>query len=421
MSFPLDITSLSQKERDHITTNLQVRQELTEKQKQYNTKPKIHKTYKRLGTKILLPMRYVKNELNRECKYEKPKMYGKFHGKLEPEQKKIVKEAIIHLNDYRTTVISAAVGIGKTVMSIYLTIHSKMRAMILCHRKVLLNQWKKEIEEFTNAKVQIVTSKDKIDTDVQFILLTPTTVASRNYTEFSDFGVCIVDELHAICTQSLSQCFYYIFPTYLIGLSATPYREDGMDGIIHTYYGRHLIYRELKRKHNVYQIFTDFQPTIERAVNGTMNWNTVLKTQAESSERNSLIAKIIKKYKDLNFLVLVKRISQGEEILRLLEGETTTSLLGTQDTYDKDARILVATFQKVSAGFSHKKLNALMLCADTVQYFIQTLGRVFRTKEVVPTVFDIIDNQTVLKNHAKVREKVYNQVGGVIKSKSLKI
>lgn len=421
MSYPIKLDTLTQSQRNDISKALIVRQKLTPQQERFNMKPKIHKTYTYVKDNVLLPMKYVTSTLKRDCIFNKPKIKNKFKGNLRDDQKKVVKECISHLNKHKTSVISANVGMGKTVIGIYLSIYSKLKTIVLTHRVILLNQWKEEIENFTTSKVQIVETNTKIDKNSQFLLMNAANVPKRKYSEFIDIGMCIVDELHTICTASLSKSLYYISPKYLIGLSATPYRDDGMDGIINVYFGEHRIHRELKRKHKVYQLFTNFKPEVENMTNGTINWNSILNSQAKSEVRNKFIVNIILKYPELNFLVIVKRVSQGEELMRLLKDHNPTSLLRNQDTFNKKSRILIATSQKVSAGFSHKKLNALMLCTDIVQYFIQLLGRVFRTREVEPIVFDIIDDHPILKRHACSREKVYLDVGGKIKSRNVKL
>ena len=49
---------------------------------------------------------------------------------------------------------------------------------------------------------------------------------------FSKIGFVIIDEIHAIMAESLSESMFYVSPRYLLGLSATPTRPDGMDGLL---------------------------------------------------------------------------------------------------------------------------------------------------------------------------------------------
>ena len=54
----------------------------------------------------------------------------------------------------------------------------------------------------------------------------------KNFDTFKCIGTLIADEVHVMATGKLSQAFYYVQPRYCLGLSATPYRSDGMDELV---------------------------------------------------------------------------------------------------------------------------------------------------------------------------------------------
>lgn len=66
-------------------------------------------------------------------------------------------------------------------------------------------------------------------------------------------------------------------------------------------------------------------------------------------------------------------------------------------------------------GFDHPKLDALIIAADLQEYFIQYLGRVFRTETVCPMILDLVDDFGVLRKHYYTRRRVYLDHGGAIK------
>jgi superfamily II DNA or RNA helicase len=152
--------------------------------------------------------------------------------------------------------------------------------------------------------------------------------------------------------------------------------------------------------------------------NGRINWGVVLDSQANNVSRNQLIIRIIRKFPDRNFLVLVKRVSQGEYLVNELKkiGENVTSLIGDNQEFDVNSRILVGTCQKVGVGFDHSKMDTLLLGADLEEYFVQYLGRVFRTQEGTPIIFDLVDNNSLLTKHFATRRKIYQDHGGIVKN-----
>ena len=114
---------------------------------------------------------------------------------------------------------------------------------------------------------------------------------------------------------------------------------------------------------------------------------------------------------------MVKRVEHGQYIKDCLEklGEKVTSLLGKQQEFDKEARILIGTNSKIGTGFDHPRLDTLLAAADMVSYYIQFIGRVMRRKDVEPIIFDLVDNHPTLKKHFEKRSNVYSKHGGEIK------
>jgi superfamily II DNA or RNA helicase len=116
-------------------------------------------------------------------------------------------------------------------------------------------------------------------------------------------------------------------------------------------------------------------------------------------------------------MVICKRVSQIVYLEKRLTElkESFDALHGKKREYDKEARILIGTCQKLGVGFNQPRINTLLLAADFEAYFIQTLGRSMRTPEVKPIIFDIVDKNSLLQKHWKTRAKVYIEHGGKIK------
>jgi superfamily II DNA or RNA helicase len=189
-----------------------------------------------------------------------------------------------------------------------------------------------------------------------------------------------------------------------------------MDALLDVYFGKEKITKQLFRRHMVYQIDTNLEPEIKLNQNGIVDWSSVIDFQSNSVIRNSIILKIVETHSDRKFLILCKRISQVKYLRDKLEEqkENVSTLIDGETHYDPECRILIATFQKCGVGFSKDDLNALILAADVEEYFIQYLGRVMRTEEGEPLIFDLVDSNKTLKRHWGVRKKVYLECGGKI-------
>ena len=304
-----------------------------------------------------------------------------------------------------------------TITSIYIACKIRLRTLILCHRIVLVNQWKESIQRFCpDAKVQILSSKTKMQ-DADFYIMNAANVPKHDRDFYKSIGFLVVDEVHIIMAEKMSHCMRYITPRYALGLSATPYRTDGLDVLLDMYFGTHKIVRKLFRKHVAYRIDTGFKPEVKLNRMGKVDWGSVLESQCSNQDRNELIVSIVKFFPDRIFLVLCKRVDQANYLVDRLveEGEDVTSLIGSNQVFERSSRVLVGTVQKTGVGFDHPRLNSLILASDVEQYFVQYLGRVFRREDTVPWIFDLLDDYPLLKKHYNTRRGVYSEHGGLVK------
>jgi superfamily II DNA or RNA helicase len=281
-----------------------------------------------------------------------------------------------------------------------------------------MKQWQTAINHFCpQATVQILAPKCEMK-DVDFYIINAVNVPKHTRAFYKEIGILVVDEAHLIMAEKLSQCMRYIIPRYVIGLTATPYRTDGLDVLLDMYFGKYKIIRKLFRKHTVYRIDTGFKPEVKLNKMGKVDWGSVLESMCSNEPRNELIIKVIKYFPDKVFLVLCKRVNQANYLVQRLEeeGQDVTSLIGSNQEYEQKSRILVGTVQKCGTGFDHPRLNSLILASDVEQYFVQYLGRIFRTQEGEPTIFDLVDDFPILLKHFRTRNAVYVEHGGICKS-----
>ena len=373
--------------------------------------------------KVCLPFAYAVRvqKIPRPPRDSFPTTHVKFQGKLRSEQKEVRREAVNCLNKKGSVIVSAYCGFGKTICAVHMAAGIGFPTLIIVNKIVLMKQWRESILKFCpKATVHLVTPKST-KKEGDFYIINAQNVEKKGKKFFSDVGLVIVDEAHMIMAETLSKSLQYVYPRYLIGLTATPYRPDGLDILLQLYFGRHKIVRKLHRAHTVYKVDTGFIPKVERTIQGRVNWGSILDQQANSVHRNNIIIDIIEKHPDRNFLVLVKRVSQGEYLIEKLKDSevTVTNLIGSNQDFETEAQVLIGTCQKVGTGFDHPKLDTLILAADVQEYFIQYLGRIFRVKDSEPIVFDLVDSNGILRKHYATREKVYKSHGGVIHPWSL--
>lgn len=369
------------------------------------------------GNDLYVPFGY-KKDFPRPERKDLPTIDVECVAQLREKQKVVRKEAIDYLNQTGSVIIASHVGFGKTCIAINIATKLKLKTLVVCNRIVLIKQWKEAIQRFCpKAKIQILTSTSNFEEDKEFYIINAVNIPKHSRQFYSKIGILIIDEAHLILAEKLSHCMRYIVPRYMIGLSATPYRHDGLNALFDLYFGVNKIVRKLFRKHIVYKVSTGFEPEVKLNAMGKIDWSYILESQCSNTERNELIIKILQFFPERTFLVLCKRVEQAKYLLKRLEEEKedVTSLIGSNQTYEQSSRILVGTIQKTGTGFDHPELNAMILASDVEQYFIQYLGRVFRREDTEPIIFDLVDKLPLLVKHYRTREQVYTEHGGEIK------
>jgi len=156
-----------------------------------------------------------------------------FKGTLKDFQKPVICTILEH----EEGTLCSPTGSGKTIMALYLIAQRQQPALIIVHTKELLDQWKDRIETFLGIQ------KDNIGQfgDGQKWVGEKITVALiqtlRKIKKLPEIGHLITDECHRIPGTTFHETIKRFNCKYLLGLSATPYRRDGLSKLISWYAG----------------------------------------------------------------------------------------------------------------------------------------------------------------------------------------
>jgi superfamily II DNA or RNA helicase len=325
-------------------------------------------------------------------------------------------------------------GYGKTFMALNLAVQLKRRFLIIVDKEFLMNQWKAEIENFIEgARVGILQANhaqieaDRYDVTICMIQ----TICRREFPDgfFDQYGFTIFDECHHLGASYFSKALLKIQTKWMLGLSATPDREDGLTCVFEYYLGE-AVYKKTQRAPDkeavVKAVWFDSEDPAYKEI--PVNWRgepitaKLLNQVAEFELRNQKIMTLLQEYAQdpqRFILVLSDRISQLEWIEQALNH---TSLIHgyyiggmKQSVLDNNAekcQILLATYQMASEAFSVKKLNTVIL-ATPRKNVQQSTGRIFRQRmeerKVAPHIIDIIDSHDCHKRRWFVRQRFYKE------------
>ena len=357
----------------------------------------------------------------------------KFHGELTANQEKAMAEVLRHDNG----VLVAPPGAGKTVMGCFAIAKRSLPTLILSHRKPILDQWRAQLKRMLGLKprqIGQVGGGRKRQTGTIDLGMIQSLKRIEDLREFfSRYGFIVVDECHVLPAVSFEQYVKQTPARYILGLTATPIRRDGLQDLIFMQCGP-LRYRMSETKEGL-ETALKIRPTNFRfeQTGKEFSIQEIFRALAQDESRNRIVVEDVTQalMEGRKCLVLSQRKEHCHRLAELLKEAGKSPQLLTGDTGKKersaimqgimeaspDAEILlVATGQYLGEGFDCPKLDTLFL-AFPISFkgkLIQYLGRIQRVSNGKKNalVYDYSDDFVpVLKKMAWRRQKTYRSLG----------
>jgi DNA or RNA helicases of superfamily II len=344
---------------------------------------------------------------------------------LREHQVPVFEEAFQQLEMHGTTTIQLRTGFGKTFIGAALAARLGLRTLVVVYREIIAKQWCKTFDDMSTANFWFVGYNDK-DVDItktQVIIALDQRISKIPKGIRKEIGTFIIDECETMCTANRCQQLLLLEPKYIIALSATPFRDDGADIILHTLCGTHKVVRSVCKTFKVIKVTTKVQVEHKKNARGTVDWTHLINSILYNESRNMLILHLVREFKDRKILIITSQVKHAKLLYeKISEFESVDLLAGKKSSYE-DSRILVGTISKCGTGFdeatactsySGRPIDLLLLCCSIKKLTLleQVVGRAFRSEE--PLILHIVDDDSIIRNHWYICRKWYLSHGAEI-------
>jgi superfamily II DNA or RNA helicase len=356
-----------------------------------------------------------------------------FVGELSPEQSEAVDSLLFQ--DYG--VLCAPTGFGKTVVAAAVIAARKRNTLILVHRTRLAEQWRDRLREFLDLPddyVKVIgADKTKASGTIDVALFQSLFRKGVVHNLVANYGHVIVDECHHVSAFSFEQVLKQVRATFVLGLTATPIRQDGRHPIIHMQCGpiRHRVDERAESSRHGFEhtlIVRETSLVIENAHNKAIY--EIYATLVDDDERNDLISKdVLQAVQEGRIPLVLSERKRHLELLKdrlephvdncalLVGGMGKKRTIRALESFEGSRRsVLLATGKLIGEGFDHPRLDTLFLTFPVswkgiVQQYVGRLHRRHSGKEEV-RVYDYADVQVpVLAASFRRRRKSYERMG----------
>lgn len=312
---------------------------------------------------------------------EPPSLEVSFRGKLD----KVQERAVEVMAGHDLGILVAPPGTGKTVMGCALIAQHRTPTLILSDRRELVEQWRARLLthlDLDPADIgQLGAGKKRATHKVDIATIQSLARRDDPGAAFDGYGLIIVDECHHLPAVSFEQCVRRAPVHRWLGLTATPYRRDGLEGILKMQCGpiRHEISAKataaasLRLELVVHETLSDPVPVDNPPI------QDLFKGLVEDEERNVMICDdvAVAAGGGRNCLVLTQRTDHIDHLVAMLAAKQVTPLVlkgglgkkardAVRRTLDDDTArgvVLVGTGSYLGEGFDWPALDTLFLAA----------------------------------------------------------
>lgn len=279
----------------------------------------------------------------------------------------------------------------------------QQKTLVVCTTTTIRDQWVAEVKKWFGFTPGVIGS-GSFNIDTPIVIANIQTVRKHGVALSSVFGILVIDEAHHCCATTFTQIIDESRARYIIGLTGTLKRKDGLECTFKGYFGP-TIYKPAV-SNTLKPIIHAYTTNIQIPGNITIPWALRINELMQNTTYRELILSLAVFYKEMGHKVLV--VGDRVEFLEWLhdsipESHLITGRADLKDTTTRNAimakvaegppTVLNASINIFSEGVSLNQLSCLIMVTSTNNESLveQLAGRIMRIEEgkLHPIIVDI--------------------------------
>lgn len=357
-----------------------------------------------------------------------------FVGSMRPFQTDVINKYLTHVKSGKSGIggglLEIGCGKGKTVMALNIISQLRVKTLVIVHKGFLLNQWVERIQQFLpTARIGKIQGPhfDIEDKDIVIGMLQSLSMKDYPQELFSSFGFVCVDECHHISAEVFVRSLFIAVTPYILGLSATMQRKDGLSKVFKYFIGgmvhseKNDTTTEVEVRGIEYYVEDDEFNNIRTDYRGNPLYSCMISKLCDYASRTEFILKVLKDVLLENNQQQIIMLAHNKNLLNYIykaivdrniaEGSIGYYIGGMKDKdlkISETKTIIMATYSMAAEALDIKSLTTLFMLTPKTDVQ-QAVGRILRVKHSKPLVVDFVDAHGIFQNQWKKRKTFYKK------------
>jgi superfamily II DNA or RNA helicase len=240
---------------------------------------------------------------------------------------------------------------------------------------------------------------------------------------FDSFGLTIADECHHISAEVFCRSLFKIVTPYMLGLSATMNRKDGLTKVFKMFLGD-VLYREERESDDAVNVRCieyknsdeDFSETVYN-FKGQTHYAIMIRKLCEFNHRSEFILRVLKDMLQEMPNQQIMILAHNKSLLKYLHDAVEHRKIASVGYYvggmkeaalkeTESKQVVIATYAMAEEALDIKSLASLIMATPKTDV-TQAVGRILRMKHEKPIVVDIVDQHDIFQKQWVKRRRFY--------------